>query len=59
MSPDLLFIAVLSALKEDPYKRICPLALVSFKNNPESFEPKNYEEAMANKYFKIDWYMAK
>ena len=55
ISPDPLFFAVLSALGEDPHKRVCPLALVSFKNNSEPFEPKNHKEAMANNYFKIHW----
>ena len=57
--PDLLFFAVLSALGEDPYKRVCPLILVSFKNNSEPFEPKNHKEAIANNYFKIHWQLTK
>ena len=56
--PDPLFFAVFSALGEDPYKRVCPLVLVSFKNNSEPFEPKNHKEAMANDYFKMHWQLA-
>ena len=58
MSPDPLFFSALSALEENPNEQLYSLALVSFKNNPEPFEPKTHEEAMANEYFKMNWNLA-